>query len=439
MTALRDTQPNRRDLLGLGAGALALGSCAAASSHRAAPLTDDRRGELDELFADLTDQRHRVEPISSAERAARRARLARLLAERALDALLVEPDSTLEYLAGVHWSRSERLFGLVVLADGSWFWICPSFEEPKARLQVDAADGPGGDLVTWDEHEYAFRPLAAALAERGAARVAVDPMGRAFVLDELRRARGDAPTVSGAAVVKELRGRKDAHELAILRHANELTQRAIAATAERLEPGMTGRAIGEMVTHAQARLGFENLWVLPLIGPAAAYPHGEHDTIPVATGDVVLVDTGGSFHGYESDITRTWVQGGKPSAEVAKVWNTVRDAQQRAFDAMMPGVRAGDVDRVARRVIEDAGYGRGYEHFSHRLGHGIGMEGHEEPYLDGGNDLALAPGMTFSDEPGIYLYGEFGVRLEDIVVVTEDGADHFGDWQRSPMAPAGPA
>ena len=436
MTALHDTQPNRRDLLGLGAGALALGSCTAAGASVAAPLTDDRRGELDELFADLRDQRQRVEPISNEERAARRQRLAKLLAERDLDALLVEPGSTMEYLAGVHWRRSERLFGLVVLADGSWFWICPAFEEPKARLQVDAEGGPGGDLHTWDEHEYAFRPLAAALAGAEARRVAVDPMGRAFVLDELRRARGDAPTVSGAAVVKELRGRKDAHEIAIMRVANELTQRAIAATAERLEPGMTGRAIGEMVTHAQARMGFENLWVLPLIGPAAAYPHGEHDSIPVADGDVVLVDTGGSFHGYESDITRTWVQGGVPTAEVEHVWNVVREAQARAFDAMKPGVRAGDVDAVARRVIEDAGYGKGYELFSHRLGHGIGMEGHEEPYLDGGNDLALAPGMTFSDEPGIYLYGRFGVRIEDIVVVTEDGADHFGDWQPSAAAPA---
>jgi len=233
-----------------------------------------------------------------------------------------------------------------------------------------------------------------------------------------------------------LRGRKDAHELALLRKANELTQQAIVAVSERLEPGLTGREIGEMIGHAHRRLGFVGAWNLSLIGPAAAYPHGENRSIALERGDVVLIDTGGSFHGYQSDNTRSWVFDAEPSNEVEKVWNTVRDAQQRAFEAIAPGVECRAIDRVARDVIDAAGYGPGYATFTHRLGHGIGMQGHEDPYFDGGSEVVLQPGMTLSDEPGIYLLEKFGVRIEDIVVVTEDGADHFGSWQASPRSPA---
>jgi Xaa-Pro dipeptidase len=191
-----------------------------------------------------------------------------------------------------------------------------------------------------------------------------------------------------------------------------------------------------MMRRAQERLGLSGVWVLPLIGPDAALPHGGPTGRSITKGDLILVDTGGSFQGYQSDNTRTWSFDGPPTADALRGWNTVRDAQKRAYEAMRPGVACGDIDRAARAVIEGAGYGQGYAAFSHRLGHGIGLEGHEEPYLDGGNKLLLAAGMTFSDEPGIYLPGRFGIRLEDIVVVTEDGADHFGSWQVSPTSPA---
>jgi len=149
---------------------------------------------------------------------------------------------------------------------------------------------------------------------------------------------------------------------------------------------------------------------------------------------VVLVDTGGSLHGYQSDITRTIVFDAEPPSEVTKAWTAVRDAQRRAYEAIRPGVTGAHLDGVARQALADAGYDGGYGHLTHRLGHGIGMQGHEGPYLDGGNDRPLEPGNTFSNEPGIYVYGKFGVRIEDIVVVTEDGADHFGTWQPSPLA-----
>jgi Xaa-Pro dipeptidase len=236
-------------------------------------------------------------------------------------------------------------------------------------------------------------------------------------------------------LVVELRGRKDNHELAIMRKVNELTQVGIAAAAREVRPGMTGRDISRLMRRAQSKLGLSGIWDLSLIGEAAAYPHGGYGDRQVEDGDVILVDTGGDLHGYKSDNTRSWVLGGKPSEEVRKVWNLVRDAQKAAFDAMRPGDPCGNVDRAAREVITRGGYGPGYEYFGHRLGHGIGMEGHEDPYFDGGSRVRMASGMTFSNEPGIYIYGSFGIRLEDIVVVTDTGADHFGDWQAGPESP----
>ena len=240
----------------------------------------------------------------------------------------------------------------------------------------------------------------------------------------------------GAGILVELRGRKDAHELALLRRANELTQQAIHAAAERLQPGLSEREIGARITRAQERLGLSGVWNLSLIGPSAAYPHGDGRGTQLSRGDLILVDTGGSFHGYASDNTRTWIFDGQPSERISLAWHAVRDAQRAAFDAIRPGRACHEIDRTARALIDARGFGPGYRTFTHRLGHGIGMEGHEDPYFDGGSQVLLAEGMTLSNEPGIYLYGEFGVRLEDIVVVTDSGADHFGSWQVSPLSPA---
>lgn len=429
-----DTPPRPATQLGrravLGAGLAGLGATACGSV--AAPIAE-RAPEQDELLAALADQSHTGEPITAEERAERRTRLGRILARAGTDALLVEPSATMDYLTGVSWGLSERLFALVVLADGSHFWLSPAFERPKAEKKIAEA---GGDVATWDEHEYAFAPLASALRERGVSSIAIEPRCRFFVADGLAGELGSRAVRSGHDATRELRARKDAHELALLRRASELTQQAIVAASEHLREGMTGADVAGWMRRAQERLGLTDVWVLALFGKAAAFPHGEDRDVPLARGDVILVDTGGTFHGYRSDTTRTWVFGGRPSSEVERVWNVVRDAQARAFDVLRPGVPCREPDRVARSVIEDAGFGAGYESFTHRLGHGIGLEVHEEPYLDGGNELPLAPGMTFSDEPGIYLYGRFGIRLEDIVAITADGAESFGTWQRSPASPA---
>lgn len=434
--------PTRRGLLGLSAAAVA--GCAATpagganASMGSASRASDERAELDELFADLTDQSGTVEPIAPAEYAARRTRLSERLRDLGHDAFLCEPGATMTYLSGVAWGTSERLFALVVTADGEHFWVVPAFEGPRALQRILAQAPPGAGeatLITWDEHEYAFAPTAAALRERRIERVAFDPRLRSFVREELGAAHGHERLAYGKELVRGLRGCKDAHELRLMRRACELTQQAIAAVADRLRPGMTGAEVGGWIRHAQERLGLRGTWALSLVGAEAAFPHGRDGTTQLERSGVLLIDTGGSLHGYQSDISRTWTFDGPPSTEVERVWLTVRDAQQQAFEALRPGRPCAEIDRLARRVIEDAGYGRGYESFFHRLGHGIGLEGHEEPYLDGGNELLLAEGMTFSDEPGIYLYDRFGVRIEDIVVITATGADHFGGWQRSVTHP----
>jgi Xaa-Pro aminopeptidase len=426
-------RPSRRELLSGAAGLAAAGSlgCAAAGAAGA-----DETARLDERLAGLEDQSGSVEPITPAERAARRARCGKLLAEAGADALLMEGGATMTYLTGVAWGHSERLFGLVVLADGGHFWICPSFEVSRAALAIDAEDGPGGEIVAWDEHEYAFAPLAGALRERGVDRVAIEPELRYVFVDGLARELGASRVVSGRGVVAALRSVKDAHELLLLRRANELTQLAIRTVAGLVEPGTVDTEVGRLLDRAHERLGMTHPWRLALVGPDAALPHGGLSERRIGAGDVLLTDTGAALHGYHSDITRTWVVGAPPPETVVRIWNVVRDAQRRAFEALRPGAPCADADRAARAVIDAAGYGPGYRTFTHRLGHGIGLEGHEDPYLDGGSRVVLEPGMTFSDEPGIYLPGELGVRLEDIVAITAGGAEVFGSWQRSPASPA---
>jgi len=387
-------------------------------------------------FPELPDLRPAVAPIAPAERAARRARLARILAERSLDAYLCEGGPTMSYLAGVSWGRSERMFALLVLADGSHLWICPAFEAEKAKLSVAKDGDPGGEIIIWDEHEYAFAPLAAALRARRAERVAVDPQARAFVLDGLRAELGVERVVLGREPLVALRGLKDAHELQLLRVASEGTQLAIAAVARRVRLGMNGGDVSRLMARAHAALGMRSPWCLALVGPAAAYPHGDNEAIVLGRGDFLLVDTGASLHGYASDTTRTWCVEGTPSQAQQVAWQAVLDAQRRAFDAIRPGVECREIDRVARAALEQAGFGPGYAKFTHRLGHGIGMEVHEDPYFDGGSRVQLQPGMTLSNEPGVYVYGEFGVRIEDIVACTAEGATHFGAWQRDWTSPA---
>jgi Xaa-Pro dipeptidase len=314
--------------------------------------------------------------------------------------------------------------------------MSPAFEAEKARLRIEGKFRPGGTIATWDEHEYAFAPLAALLREHHVERVAIDPQTRFFVADRLGAEFGRERIQSGAAVVASVRMVKEAHELELLRKANELTKMAIVAAAAHVHAGQTAREIAALVESAKHRLGLRDTWNLALIGAAAAYPHGDTADQKLESGDLLLVDTGGSLHGYQSDITRTWVPDGVPRAREMRAWNSVRTAQRKAFDAIRPGAECRTIDAAARASIAADGWGAGYTALTHRLGHGIGVEGHEDPYFDGSSTVALRAGMTLSNEPGIYVLREFGVRIEDIVAVTENGAEVFGPWQESALSPA---
>jgi len=432
---------DRRTLLsGLALGGLAGATAGTAACRSAEPLTEparvDAAAETRALFAHLKDERDSVEPITAAERVERRARLARVLIEQNLDAILIEPGATLSWLTGISWGRSERLFAILGTADGDYRWIVPAFEEGKARRAIDARDGPGGGILTWAEHERPETILAAHVRERRLERIAIEPQLRWTFADRLARKLDERRFSSGQPVVFALRARKDEHELRILRRASELTQLAICEVAATLRPGSSGADVAARMAAAHERMGMRGSWALCLIDAAAALPHGDDHGVVLAKNSCLLVDTGASLHGYQSDTTRTWSCFGPPSAEVERAWNAVRDAQRKVFEFVRPGVMARDVDARARAVLVEHGYADGYGALTHRLGHGIGMEGHEDPYFDGGSDVELASGMTLSDEPGIYVVDRFGVRIEDIVAVTESGCDHFGVWQSSVRSPA---
>jgi Xaa-Pro dipeptidase len=379
----------------------------------------------------MTERRVEVLPITDEERAERRARCGTLLSGNGFDAMLVEPGATLEYLTGVSWGLSERLFALLLTADGESLWICPAFEVERARLAID----DGETIIEWQEHEYAYRPLVAELRRRGLERVAVEPALRSIFTAGIARELG-VPTLPLAdRILLELRGVKDEHELAIMRRASELTREALIEVGELLRPGMTSSRIAEAVVKAQTERGLCDVWQLVLLGEEAACPHGATGERELSRGMSLLIDTGGSLLGYQSDCTRSWVFDGEPSVHYETVWNAVRDVEREVFEAVRPGLCCGELDRLARRAFERRELGGGYENFHHRLGHGIGMEGHEAPYFDGGSEIVLEPGMTVTDEPGIYLPGEFGVRIEDVIAVTEEGAEHFGEWQQGPRSP----
>lgn len=376
-------------------------------------------------------------PIEPAERAAFRAALTGVLRDEGLDALLIEPGGTLEYLTGVSFHGSERFMAAAALADGSFVWVTPAFEASRVESLCTAATGSAeltANLLPWDEHQDAARIFADALSARGMSRIAADPDVRARFLLPLGAALG-TPVTDGAVVARRLRGRKTPRELEILRSAQERTQAAIRATFSVTEPGMRSSEVGALAKYAQAALGLDGLWDLSLAGPSGAFPHGDSVDRELEAGTVMLLDTGGRLHGYCSDTTRTWTVGAPPSDEVKRVWDAARAAQVAGYELMKPGARTGDADDAARAALARHGFDGGYAHLSHRLGHGIGVEIHEPPYLDGGSDVPMEPGMCFTNEPGIYQPGKFGLRVEDICVITEDGADHFGDWQDGPEAP----
>jgi Xaa-Pro dipeptidase len=370
----------------------------------------------------LTNLATGVEPLTPEDFAARQEKARRLLADRGFDALFVGGGTNLLYFTKVGWWLSERVFGVLLSPKKDPVWVCPAFEVERAKELVPA----GQEIRTWEEHESPYDLIGGVLKDLGAAtgKLATAPDLRAFEIHGLRRTLTANQIVDGAPVTEGCRGVKTAKEIAYLDLANRITKLAYREGFKTLREGMTTRDLAGAIAMATQKLGSQGGGG-PQFGPNTAFPHGSQVQRNLQAGDAVLVDGGCGIEGYRSDVTRTVVFG-KPSDKQKRVWDIVRDAQKAALAAARPGATCESVDRAARKVVEDAGFGPGYKYFAHRLGHGIGMEGHEYPYLVKGNTLKLEPGMTFSNEPGIYIYGEFGIRTEDCLVVTESGARHLG-------------
>jgi len=347
------------------------------------------------------------------------------LRARDLDALLVGPGADLRHLTGYHALPLERLTLLVVRADGRHTLVVPTLERPRAE-----ASGAGGavDLVDVGETADPFAAVLGALDGSPARRFAVgDRLWATFLLG-LQEALPGAAWVRGSEVTRELRIRKTAAEVDALRRAAAAIDRVHARVPGLLAPGRTEAEIGRDIAAAIVEEGHQEVnFVIVASGPNGASPHHETGDRVVGRGDAVVVDIGGTLDGYCSDCTRDYVVGSAPDG-YADAHAALEAAQAAACDAVRPGVTAEAVDAAARDVLEAAGHGH---HFVHRTGHGIGLEEHEDPYIVAGNDRPLEPGMAFSIEPGIYLPGRWGMRIEDIVVVTEDGGERLDRIDRA--------
>lgn len=365
-----------------------------------------------------------VVPIGTAEREARLERARALMAANGIDAVLIEPGSSMIYFAGVHWWRSERLTALALPRRGRPVMVTPFFEEPSVRqtLAIPA------DVRVWQEDEDPLALVAGALREAGAAggTIGIEETVRFFASDGLARRLPQARLASANPVVRGCRLRKSPAELALLQKANDVTLAALRWTWPRVKEGMQPADLRALVSAATAKLGGVAEDALVLLGEASAYPHGSRKPQAVREGQVVLFDCGCTVEGYTSDISRTAVFGRAPD-DVTRVFDHVAQGQQVALKAARVGAPAGSVDDAVRRFYATLGYGPGYRlpGLPHRTGHGIGLDGHEPVNLVHGEATPLAPGMCFSDEPGLYLPGRFGVRLEDCWHMTEAGPRLF--------------
>ena len=364
-------------------------------------------------------------PISSAERVQRLKKAQALMRQNGIGAVVIESGPSLDYFTGVQWWRSERLTGVVIPVQGDPIVVTPFFEKPSVEesLKVPA------EVRVWQEDEEPLKLVADFLAERG---VAGSPVGfeetnRYFILDRLQQQLPGVRVVSANPVARALRMIKSPAEIALMQAAADITLAAYDQIYPRIREGMTPSDINDLYVAAVSALGAQTDGGLILLGEASAYPHGSGKPQHVRKGEVVLLDCGCGVHGYQSDISRTFVFGAPPTAEQRKVWTQMRRGQDIAMAAAKVGAPAGSVDDAVRRTYESWGYGPGYKlpGTSHRTGHGIGMEGHEPVNLVHGETTPLAPGMCFSNEPGIYLPGKFGIRLEDCFYMTAGGPKWF--------------
>jgi Xaa-Pro aminopeptidase len=412
---------SRRRFLGLASASAGLSFAPRLSAQRGGA---DTSRPLPASIAALTSMKDQATPVTRDERRARLERARRLMTDQKIDALVLTGGTSLVYFSAIRWGLSERLFAMVLPVKGEAFYVCPAFEEDRAREQINLGPLAGNaDVRTWHEHESPYQRIAQGLADRGisSGRLGVEETVRFVFSDGIAQAAPAVKLTSGTPITAGCRMIKDAHEIALMRLASKVTLRAYEAAWGALKEGMTQDDFAGLVAAAHRRLGFDGGAGVQ-VGQYSALPHGSITPQTIREGTILLIDGGCTVEGYQSDLSRTFVLG-KATDKMKKVFEIEHRAQSAALAAAKPGVPCEAVDAAARTVIAEAGYGPDYTHFTHRVGHGIGMDGHEWPYLVRGNTLPLAPGMTFSDEPGIYIRGEFGVRLEDDMLITPNGAE----------------
>jgi Xaa-Pro dipeptidase len=365
-----------------------------------------------------------VVPISDDERRARIEKARKLMVDNGIGAMFLEGGTSMFYYTGVHWGNSERTFGVVIPAKGELAWVTPGFEEQRARELIKFSN----DVRVWQEDESPYKVIAGILRDRGAAtgKIAMEERVRFFIFDGVRQELPTAQFVNATPVTAGCRMIKSPAEIALMQHANDITLQAIGTTLKGLKPGMTQQAVSAAVGAATRTLGGNADGALVIFGKYTAFPHGSIQPQTLREGDVVLIDAGCTVEGYTSDITRTTVFG-KPTQRQRDVWETEKKAQSAALAAAQIGATCESVDAAARKVITAAGFGPDYKvpGLPHRTGHGIGLDGHEWTNFVRGNTTKIAPGMCFSDEPTIAIYGEFGIRLEDCLHITESGPKMF--------------
>jgi Xaa-Pro dipeptidase len=413
-------------------GASLLGNVARAET--AEPETFPQR-DAPEAIRKLRRMTDGVVPISLNERRARIENARRLMRQNRIDALYVEPGATMTYYTGMRWGTSERMFALVIPARGEMAWVCPKFEEERARELIQIGD----DIRTWEEDQSPYQRVAEIFRDRGirTGRVGFEERVRFFLFDGIRQAAPRLQFVSATPVTAGCRMFKSPTEIALMQRANDITIVAYKAAIESMREGMTPAEFSGNCANAFRALGVQG-GVFCSFGKYTAFPHGSSNPQKLQEGDVVLMDGGCGVEGYQSDITRTFVFG-KPTARQREIWDLERRSQDAGFAAARIGAPCEAVDAAARKVITDAGFGPDYKvpGLPHRTGHGIGLEGHEWTNFVRGNKTPIQPGMCFSDEPTVVIYGEFGIRLEDCLYITEQGPKFFTPQSPSIERPFG--
>jgi len=425
---------SRRRFLSAGAA-----SAAAASISYAQTEPKEKVAPLPVAIAALPTLSGQSRPFTNAERADRIERARALMHDHKLDAIvLANSTSSSVYFANMRLGGGERLWALVLPAKVAPFVVCPAFEEGRAREMLASSPlGKDAAVLTFQEDESPYTQVGKGLADRGirTGTVGLDENMKSVFAEGIRAASPHVNFVSATPITARCRMIKEPHEIDCMRLACRATLLVYKAVAASVHPGMTNADVEHLVSTAYQRVGFRGDASLN-IDEYTALPHGSREPQTLRDGSILMLDDGCTVEGYTSDITRTFVLG-KPTSKMVAVFDIVKRAQSAALHAARPGVLCADVDAAARKVIEDAGYGPGFKYFTHRVGHGIGLDMHEWPYLVKNNmfgwDLAprLQAGMTTSDEPGIYIPGEFGIRLEDDMLVTKDGAELL-----SPQSPS---